>query len=718
MQDVVQVLKLYCGKFCIGESVPPGERAAAPPAAKLDSSDDCTPQAHGSATRHAETITELRSGCNSEVELVSLLEEQLPRYQLRADTLTEFSGYEHADWFISTPCLKDTDLLVDLSPELVEETLNYFVLSGERLSQMTRTYNDSEALTRLLEEKERDLELAAHIGKSLLDEKKELQQRVEELEADLTQCQDTVTQLRHDLSLKASLLQIYSQEDSSDSTTPCEDVGLDELNRKIHQLEQENTELRSESQARISSLETEEKKEMQLITDCIKQLSSAAKESCSLQEELSKRTEASLRQQEEISSLLSHVSELQRVVKELRTEAEELRAQLSMSHTVQEEMARELLELRSRYAEIRDAFQELQEELRRRSRVPSLGATPEQAAVARPWGGESLAQELHRSLAAGDSDSLFKLDRPKRPMYRHRRKHHWSQSEESQESDNNDDSQYSSLSSIGLSPHKELRPRLGDIGRCHTPDSVSSEGSFLSRAGRHYRIPDKLQLVKPLEGSQTLHQWQQLATPGLGGIFQRLEGIRMKGAQEASLSLQMKGLALETLSKEQEVTYPSCNFGSALCVFTSCMSSPKCSTTSVTSSCQGLQLATSVRTRIDTVPSLGSSATSRGLADILRDDDVRVSLPKVVCKRNQAASPTPTPYPSPMSSCPGSPEPRTVSELMHGVKGCLLRAFRAPRDTSARLSSDREKKIERVQCTRSPLQRARTSTAQVLHRST
>lgn len=49
------------------------------------------------------------------------------------------------------------------------------VLCAERLTQMTRTYDDSDALTRLLEEKERDLELAAHIGKSLLDEKRTLQ---------------------------------------------------------------------------------------------------------------------------------------------------------------------------------------------------------------------------------------------------------------------------------------------------------------------------------------------------------------------------------------------------------------------------------------------------------------------------------------------------------------------------------------------------------------
>ena len=59
-----------------------------------------------------------------EVDLIQLIEEQIPRYVLRADTLTDFAGYQHEDW-IHTPCLPP-DIDVDLSPELVGETLKYF----------------------------------------------------------------------------------------------------------------------------------------------------------------------------------------------------------------------------------------------------------------------------------------------------------------------------------------------------------------------------------------------------------------------------------------------------------------------------------------------------------------------------------------------------------------------------------------------------------------
>lgn len=63
--------------------------------------------------------------CNStdlpELEIISLLEEQLPLYKLRADTVF---GYEQDDW-LHTP-LVDADAALDLTTEQIEETLKYF----------------------------------------------------------------------------------------------------------------------------------------------------------------------------------------------------------------------------------------------------------------------------------------------------------------------------------------------------------------------------------------------------------------------------------------------------------------------------------------------------------------------------------------------------------------------------------------------------------------
>lgn len=106
---------------------------------------------------------------NSEIELVTLVEEKIPKYKLRLDPLTQFAGklvrcvsmslltrtcpgYRHNDWgVISTP-LVDPNSPLDPSPVVIYETLNYFIQSGERVSQMTKVYDDVDAVTKLLEE--------------------------------------------------------------------------------------------------------------------------------------------------------------------------------------------------------------------------------------------------------------------------------------------------------------------------------------------------------------------------------------------------------------------------------------------------------------------------------------------------------------------------------------------------------------------------------------
>ena len=64
----------------------------------------------------------------------------------------------------------------------------------------------------LLEQKEKDLELAARIGQGLLSRNKALEDRLVAVEGELTNAHDTVTQLRHDLLLKSELLQIYTND--------------------------------------------------------------------------------------------------------------------------------------------------------------------------------------------------------------------------------------------------------------------------------------------------------------------------------------------------------------------------------------------------------------------------------------------------------------------------------------------------------------------------
>lgn len=84
------------------------------------------------------------------------------------------------------------------------------------------------------------------------------------------------------MSLKSELLQIYNADTENDeadleSPSPLKDkttflLSWEELQNKIKKLEEENVKIRSEAAARAFDIENEEKKEMQLINDCAKQL--------------------------------------------------------------------------------------------------------------------------------------------------------------------------------------------------------------------------------------------------------------------------------------------------------------------------------------------------------------------------------------------------------------------------------------------------------------
>ncbi|KAH8329190.1 hypothetical protein KR074_005554 [Drosophila pseudoananassae] len=78
-------------------------------------------------TCDASCLTELCSSENlPEVEIFSLLEEQIPKYKVRNDFLTNFSGYANEDWFVPAPALPIPAEGLGLTKEQTRECLNYF----------------------------------------------------------------------------------------------------------------------------------------------------------------------------------------------------------------------------------------------------------------------------------------------------------------------------------------------------------------------------------------------------------------------------------------------------------------------------------------------------------------------------------------------------------------------------------------------------------------
>nr|XP_008982330.2 trafficking kinesin-binding protein 1 isoform X4 [Callithrix jacchus] len=587
--------------------------------------------------------------CNStdlpEVEIVSLLEEQLPHYKLRADTIY---GYDHDDW-LHTPLISP-DANIDLTTEQIEETLKYFLLCAERVGQMTKTYNDIDAVTRLLEEKERDLELAARIGQSLLKKNKTLTERNELLEEQVEHVREEVSQLRHELSMKDELLQFYTSaaeesEPESVCSTPLKRnessssvqnyFHLDSLQKKLKDLEEENVVLRSEACQLKTETITYEEKEQQLVNDCVKELRDANVQIASISEELARKTEDAARQQEEITHLLSQIVDLQKKAKACAVENEELVQHLGAAKDAQRQLTAELRELEDKYAECMEMLHEAQEELKnlRNKTVPSTTSRRYHSLGLFPM--DSLAAEIE-----GTMRKELQLEEAESPDITHQkrvfqtvrsinqvvRQRSLTPSPMNIPGSNQSSASHSLLSSCVSTPRSSfygsdisnvvldnktnsiiLETEAADLGneeQSKKPGTPGTPGShdletalrrlslrrenYLSERrffeeeqerklqelaekgeprsgsltptesimslGTHSRfseftgfsgmsfssrsyLPEKLQIVKPLEGSATLHHWQQLAQPHLGGILDPRPGVVTKGFRTLDVDL-------------------------------------------------------------------------------------------------------------------------------------------------------------------------------------
>ncbi|XP_068944417.1 trafficking kinesin-binding protein 1 isoform X7 [Petaurus breviceps papuanus] len=523
------------------------------------------------------------------------------------------------------------------------------VLCAERVGQMTKTYNDIDAVTRLLEEKERDLELAARIGQSLLKKNKTLTERNELLEEQVDHIREEVSQLRHELSMKDELLQFYTSaaeesEPESVCSTPLKRnessssvqnyFHLDSLQKKLKDLEEENVVLRSEACQLKTETITYEEKEQQLVNDCVKELRDANVQIASISEELAKKTEDASRQQEEITHLLSQIVDLQKKAKACAVENEELVQHLGAAKDAQRQLTAELRELEDKYAECMEMLHEAQEELKnlRNKSMPntisrryhSLGLFPMDSLAAEIEG--SMRKELQMeepespdithqkrvfeavrnmnqvvkqrsltpspmnipgsnqssamnsiisscvstprsSLYGGDITNIMidnktnsiiletesdmgNEDKNKKPgtpgtpgshdleialrRLSLRRENYLSERrffEEEQERKLRELAEKGELHSGSLTPTESIMS-LGT----HSRFSEFTGFSGMSFSSRSY-LPEKLQIVKPLEGSATLHHWQQLAQPHLGGILDPRPGVVTKGFRTLDVDL-------------------------------------------------------------------------------------------------------------------------------------------------------------------------------------
>ncbi|XP_063285919.1 trafficking kinesin-binding protein 2 isoform X1 [Pelobates fuscus] len=627
------------------------------------------------------------SEVDPEMELVNMLEDELPQYKLRVDSLYL---YDQQEW-IQSPT-HQTKGLGSLSPVLSEETFRYMtfvdlpscsldesykssqcpqVLGSETADQMTMGFNDRDMLNHRLAERDKDLELAAHIGQALLKRNHMLVKQNEYLEEQLTNALDHVNQLQHELSKKEDLLRVVSiasEESETDSScsTPLRSndsftlthglLQLDNLHGKLKELEEENLALRSQATHLKTETITYEEKEHQLVIDCVKQISETNHQIEQLTDELSSKSEAIVQYQEQISTLLAEIVDLQHKLRESAIEKEELRIHLQASKEAQRQLTAELHELQDRNAECQGMLQESREELKMLKCKASPSALLRRPQSCSVFPVDSLAAEIEgtmRRQLSLDEESNFgeRRAQPKRvfdtvkvanelrtrsstlplplpipgsnqsgvvmtplpfqSVTKVEQKEDVTKSQQSKNSRNSGTQEDHALETAIHRLHLRRQNYLSekqffrdererklrfledewDSSGCSTPT-----GSVLSMA-THYSditdcsatsstlrslLPEKLQIVKPIEGSQTLHQWQQLAQPNLGTILDPRPGVLTKGfkplPEDAEYHLcdleedekeedDEEGITFQVQKREEDVPNPSLNiFLPPICV--------------------------------------------------------------------------------------------------------------------------------------------------------
>ncbi|XP_030377219.1 trafficking kinesin-binding protein milt isoform X1 [Scaptodrosophila lebanonensis] len=323
--------------------------------------------------------------------------------------------------------------------KVVRSLLTNKVLCGNRVSQMTRAYDDIEAVTRLLEEKEKDLELTVQIGKELLTQNNALEARVSDLEADLKSSNDDRAQLVHELHKKNELIAVLTNDadDGTDADTPTmsKSITLDLLQKKVNALLDENRSLKSEATQLAHETDEVEEHERRLMADISAQLNDANSQYDNLNLELERQREENRLQHEQIVSLTARLAEAEMRLHQLTQDNDEHLSLLNVTKENQNALALELVEFKQRYEEVLALLHSAQDQLkqqRKRSqpqaRSSFLGGLGTSGVGCNMMGGllqpESLQSELmesslysENSLDSGISgDSQRAADRISRMM--------------------------------------------------------------------------------------------------------------------------------------------------------------------------------------------------------------------------------------------------------------------------------------------------------------
>ncbi|KAE9554026.1 hypothetical protein FO519_002786 [Halicephalobus sp. NKZ332] len=227
---------------------------------------------------------------------------------------------------------------------------------------------DAKKIAQFIEEKEKDLELAATIGKSLLDQNKELRERNEFLEESLNFSNDTITQLKHQLQQRSSLLHAVCdlEEDLyEEQQIQRESKAVENLQNKVKQLEKENDSLKVEANSLKEFVCELELQSQEKIDEYLKQLENANLRIAKLHNQITEKNIECNAQATEIQKLVKDIHQRKMNESSLQTTTIGLHQQLTEAVSAHGQLKEEILNLQEVYTDVRAKLHEAEEELGR-----------------------------------------------------------------------------------------------------------------------------------------------------------------------------------------------------------------------------------------------------------------------------------------------------------------------------------------------------------------
>lgn len=614
-----------------------------------------------------------------------------------------------------------------------DEQLLVEVLCSNRVSQMTKTYNDIEAVTQLLAEKEKDLELTARIGKELLTGNQTLEARVGLLETELKTVNERYTQASYELQKKNDLIKILSNDadetgyEANDDEVENEKyygVSVGYLQTRLKNLEDENRTLRGEANRLAMETDEVEAKEAQLMSDFASQLSVTKSDLSVIMEQADKHRDENVTLHNNCEFLRSKLSSVEASLKIKNDENEELMAMLMLARDTQNELASEIVEVKKQYEEVLTMLHECQTELKgyRDKHIPLARAGPLFTSLPPYLNSNGLHSHGHSSLESSlfselsldsgictgrmsgassykKSIGMMKLTSSMETSTRNlsRQTAYNDLTEESPtQSDCDDFSDTDSfiieqpgipgapgsedlanaLKRLTPASIKARRAALGsgfmfadpyDSADTRTPDSIMSTGSISLTT---WKTPNKLQLVKPMQGSFTLQQWNAQSVPSLSSILEEQpQGVIKKCDSTAPIAGLPQTFRLDEIEEDEPRTHPGKMFqmSTHITTITNSRVMHPDDGTSLTTSIQGSAMSTAVNSCANSrVPTRESTpmlsrrnstttfSTNCGLAAMLNERGIRAITPSALATPMFSA--TATPCNSPYGSPGGSPD--------------------------------------------------------------